>query len=316
MGLIVLLLTNIAFASDSIPLPTKTQIAWQDAELTALFSYDLHVFDGERYNQPKNRITPIKDQNIFNPSQLDTDQWISSFAAAGGKVALLTATHETGFALYQSDVNPYCMKALKFQDGKGDIVRDFVASCRKYNVKPGIYIGTRWNSFYGVYDFMVHNDGTQFAKNRQLHYNRMMEQMTEELMSRYGEIFMVWFDGGAHGPELGGPNILPIVEKYQKNIIFYHNTQRADIRWGGSESGRVSYPCWGTFPFPFSHSTRQKEIFKDDFKMLKEGDPNGKYYMPAMSDAPLRGYKGRHEWFWEPGDEAYIQPLENLMNMS
>jgi hypothetical protein len=143
----------------------------------------------------------------------------------------------------------------------------------------------------------------------------MMEQMTEELMSRYGEIFMVWFDGGAHGPELGGPNILPIVEKYQKNIIFYHNTQRADIRWGGSESGRVSYPCWGTFPFPFSHSTRQKEIFKDDFKMLKEGDPNGKYYMPAMSDAPLRGYKGRHEWFWEPGDEAYIQPLENLMNM-
>ena len=311
----LLMLTNVAFAGDSIPLPNPTQMIWQDAELTALFSYDLHVFDGERYNQPKNRITPIKDHNIFNPSQLNTDQWISSFAAAGGKVALITATHETGFALYQSDVNPYCMKALKFQDGKGDIVRDFVASCRKYNVKPGIYIGTRWNSFYGVYDFMVHSDSSQFARNRQVHYNRMMEKMTEELMSRYVEIFMVWFDGGAHGPELGGPNILPIVEKHQKNIIFYHNTQRADIRWGGSESGTVSYPCWGTFPFPFSHATRQKEIFKDDFKMLKEGDPNGKFYMPAMSDAPLRGYKGRHEWFWEPGDEEYIQPLENLMNM-
>jgi len=313
--LMMAIIVGIARAEDSIPLPTKTQIAWQDAELTALFSYDLHVFDGERYNQPKNRITPIKDQNIFNPSQLNTDQWISSFAAAGGKVALLTATHETGFAVYQSDVNPYCMKALKFQDGKGDIVRDFVASSRKYIVKPGIYIGTRWNSFYGVYYFKVHNDSSQFANNRQIHYNRMMEKMTEELMSRYGELFMVWFDGGAHGPEIGGPNILPIVEKYQKNIIFYHNTQRADIRWGGSESGTVSYPCWGTFPFPFSHSTRQKEIFKNDFKMLKEGDPNGRYYMPAMSDAPLRGYKGRHEWFWEPGDEEYIQPLENLMKM-
>ena len=148
--LMMAIIVGIVRAEDSIPLPTKTQIAWQDAELTALFSYDLHVFDGERYNQPKNRITPIKDQNIFNPSQLNTDQWISSFAAAGGKVALLTATHETGFALYQSDVNPYCMKALKFQDGKGDIVRDFVASCRKYNIKPGIYIGTRWNSFYGA----------------------------------------------------------------------------------------------------------------------------------------------------------------------
>jgi len=308
-------LASIAAAEDSIPLPNPTQMLWQDAELTALFSYDLHVFDGERYNQPKNRITPIKDHNIFNPTQLDTDQWIRSFAAAGGKVALLTATHETGFALYQSDVNPYCMKALKFQDGKGDIVRDFVVSCRKYNVKPGIYIGTRWNSFYGVHDFKVHNDSTQFARNRQIHYNRMMEKMTEELMSRYGELFMVWFDGGAHGPELGGPDILPIVEKYQKNIIFYHNTQRADIRWGGSESGKVSYPCWGTFPYPFSHSTRQKEIFKNDFKLLKEGDPDGKYYMPAMSDAPLRGYKGRHEWFWEPGDEGHVQPLDNLMEM-
>ena len=313
--LIMVVTTGVARSEDSIPLPNKTQMLWQDAELTALFSYDLHVFDGERYNQPKNRITPIIDHNIFNPTQLNTDQWIRSFAAAGGKVALLTATHETGFALYQSDVNPYCMKALKFQDGKGDIVRDFVSSCRKYNVKPGIYIGTRWNSFYGVHDFMVHNDSSQFAKNRQIHYNRMMEKMTEELMSRYGELFMVWFDGGAHGPELGGPNILPIVEKYQKNIIFYHNTQRADIRWGGSESGKMSYPCWGTFPHPFSHSAKQKEIFKNDFKLLKEGDPNGKYYMPAMSDAPLRGYKGRHEWFWEPNDEEHIQPLENLMEM-
>jgi len=134
--------------------------------------------------------------------------------------------------------------------------------------------------------------------------------MTEELMSRYGELAMVWFDGGAHGPELGGPDILPIVEKYQKNIIFYHNTQRADIRWGGSESGTVSYPCWGTFPYPYSHSTNQKEIFKDNFRLLKEGDPNGKYYMPAMSDAPLRGYNGRHEWFWEPGDEAHIFPSD------
>ena len=65
--------------------------------------------------------------------------------------AILTATHETGFALYQSDVNPYSMKALNFQDGKGDIVRDFVNSCRKYGIKPGIYLGTRWNSFFGVH---------------------------------------------------------------------------------------------------------------------------------------------------------------------
>lgn len=298
-----------------LPLPTQAQLDWQDAELAVLVSYDLHVFDGVKYNQAYNRITPIPDINIFNPEQLDTDQWIRSVKAMGAGIAILTATHETGFALYQSDVNPYCMKALKWKDGKGDIVRDFVNSCRKYGVRPGIYIGIRWNSFLGVHDFMMPKDGTKFQENRQAFYNKMCEGMTEELMSRYGDLVIVWYDGGGHGPELGGADILPIVEKYQKNIIFYHNSQRADIRWGGSESGMVSYPCWGTYPFPYSHSKSQDIIFRDNFKLLKTGDPEGKYYMPAMSDAPLRGYNGRHEWFWEPGDDAHVFPLEHLMKM-
>lgn len=302
-------------AQEKNPVPTQAQLEWQEAELTAVFHYDLHVFDGKKYNQGYNRITPIADVNIFHPTQYDTDQWIRCAKAMGAKIAILTATHETGFALYQSDVNPYCMKCLKWRDGKGDVVRDFVTSCRKYGIKPGLYIGIRWNSFLGVHDFMMPKDGSQFQTNRQAFYNRMCEGMTEELMSRYGDLAIVWYDGGGHGPELGGSDILPIVEKYQKNIIFYHNTQRADIRWGGSESGTVSYPCWGTYPFPYSHSKNQEVIFKDNNKLLKTGDANGDYYMPAMSDTPLRGYDGRHEWFWEPGDEKHIFPLANLMEM-
>jgi alpha-L-fucosidase len=297
-----------------IPIPTQAQLSWQNAELVAVFHYDLHIFDGEKYNQQKNRITPIADYNIFNPKNLDTDQWIKAIKDAGFKIAILTATHETGFALYQSDVNPYSLKAVKWRNGKGDIVKDFVESCRKYGVKPGIYIGIRWNSFYGVYDFMVNGDN-KFAENRQQYYNRMCEGMVEELMSQYGDLAIVWFDGGAHGPEMGGPDVLNTFEKYQSNCIFYHNSQRADIRWGGSETGTVPYPSWGTYPFPYSHSTNQEVVLKNNFQLLKEGDPNGKYYMPAMSDAPLRGYNGRHEWFWEPEDEAHIFPLENLMNM-
>ena len=299
---------NAEHIKNEVPIPSAAQLTWQDAELVAVFHYDLHVFDGKQYNQPKNHITPIEDYNIFNPQQLDTDQWIRSVKAMGAKIAIITATHETGFALYQSDVNPFCMKALRWKDGKGDIVRDFVNSCRKYGIKPGIYIGIRWNSFLGVHDFMMPNDGTQFQKNRQLAYNRMCEGMTEELMSRYGDLAIVWYDGGAHGPELGGADILPIVEKYQKNILFYHNSQRADMRWGGTETGTVNYPCWGNYP---TKTTRVKKPNKPN----RAGDPNGSYYIPAMSDAPLRGYNGRHEWFWEPGDEAHIFPLDNLMHM-
>lgn len=317
-GIVCIAILSVGFlkAQDKheMPVPTQAQLNWQNAELVAVFHYDLHVFDGVKYNQKMNRVTPVPDYNIFNPQKLDTDQWIKAAKDAGCKIAILTATHETGFALYQSDVNPYCLKAVKWRDGRGDIVKDFVESCRKYDVMPGIYIGIRWNAHLGIHDFKVSGDD-QFAENRQKYYNRMCEGMTEELMSRYGDLAIVWFDGGAHGPEKGGPDVLGIFEKHQQNCIFYHNTQRADIRWGGSESGTVPYPCWGNYPFHYSHSTNQEVIFKNNFKLLKEGDPDGKYYMPAMSDAPLRGYNGRHEWFWEPGDEEAVYPLEKLVDM-
>ena len=305
----------VSFAQDLIiPTPNPAQLAWQQAELGAVFHYDLHVFDGEKYRQngnSGNRTNPILDYQQFYPENLDTDQWIKAIKDAGFKFAILTATHETGFALYQSDVNPYCMKALKWKDGKGDIVRDFVNSCRKYGIKPGIYIGIRWNSFFGVYDFKVNGEG-EFQKNRQTYYNHMAEGMVTELCTRYGELFEIWFDGGASHPDLGAPDVLPIVKKYQPNCLFYHNNQLAEARWGGSESGTVPYPCWATFPNPYSHSG---DTQKDHLQLLKHGDPDGKYWMPAMSDAPLRGYNGRHEWFWEPGDEEHIFPLEHLMEM-
>ncbi len=149
------------------PIPNKAQLAWQKAELGAIFHYDLHVFDNKKYRQTGttgNRINPIANHQIFNPKHLDTDQWIKAIKKAGFKFALLTATHETGFALYPSDVNPYNVKTLKWKDGKGDIVRDFVNSCRKYGIQPGMYVGIRWNSFFGVHDFKVNGTG-EFQKN-------------------------------------------------------------------------------------------------------------------------------------------------------
>jgi alpha-L-fucosidase len=297
-----------------LPKPNAAQLAWQRAEMGAVFHYDLHVFDEKKYEQngtSSNRTNPVSDYQVFSPSKLDTDQWVKAVKNAGFKFAILTATHETGFALYQSDVNPYSLKALNWRYGKADIVRDFVNSCRKYGIKPGIYLGIRWNSFFGVHDFKVNGEG-DFQKNRQAYYNKMVEGMVTEICTNYGELFEIWFDGGASHPNLGAPDVLPIVKKYQPNTIFYHNHQLAEVRWGGSESGTVPYPCWATFPRPFSHSGDTTE---DIIELLKHGDPKGKHWMPAMSDAPLRGYNGRHEWFWEPNDEAHIFPLENLMEM-
>lgn len=290
--------------------PTASQIFWAESEWGVVFHYDLHVFDGKRYNQTQNRIHPIEDANLFQPTQLNTDQWIESIAAAGAKFALLTATHETGFGLWQSDVNPFCLKATSWRDGKGDVVADFVASCRKYGIRPGIYVGIRWNTHFGIHDFKVDSDNTQIT---QAEYRKMCEQMVEELCSCYGDIFMIWFDGGADNPHGNGPDVEPIVNRLQPACLFYHNTERADLRWGGSESGTVNYPCYSTFPTPYSHSNQSD--WKKHQKLLAQGDPDGAYWVPAMADTPLRGANGRHEWFWEPGDEDNILSTETLLDM-
>jgi alpha-L-fucosidase len=105
-----------------------------------------------------------------------------------------------------------------------------------------------------------------------------------------------------------------IISQYQPDCLFYHNVDRADFRWGGSESGKVGYPCWSTFPTPYSHSNKTYSQ-KGYESLLEHGDRDGNYWMPAMADTPLRGSNGRHEWFWEPGDENAIDPLSNLIDM-
>jgi len=201
--LAVIVLTLHIFSqsqNDPLPVPNERQLLWQEAELGVLFSYDLHVFDGEKYSQSHNRIHPIPDYQIFKPKHLDTDQWIQAAKTAGATFAILTVTHETGFALYQSDANPYCLKAVKWRDGKGDIVKDFVESCRKYDVKPGIYVGIRWNSFFGVHNFQVNGDG-EFREKRQEYYSKnVVREWSTELLHPLWRAFRDLVRWGCRSP--------------------------------------------------------------------------------------------------------------------
>lgn len=294
------------------PRPTETQVRWQEAEFGVVFHYDLHTCADGRYVQSRNRVEPFESTAHFTPDELDTDQWVAAAKAAGARFAIITASHETGFRLWQSDANPFSMGALEWGNGERDIVGEFHASCLRHGVLPGIYLGTRWNAKLGVYDFKV----TERSTITQEQYNRLIEAEVEEVCTRYGDWFEFWFDGGAHGPAQGGPDVLRIVEQHQPDAVFYHSLDRADARWGGSESGTVPYPCWATFPFPVTGAgeSARAEIAANGFELLKRGDPGGEHWLPAMSDAPLRGHGG-HEWFWEPGDERLIYPLQSLVDM-
>lgn len=112
------LMLTVQISTSDYRLQSPHQLKWYKAELGVIFHYDLHVFDNDKYNQTVNHINPVEDYNIFNPTELDTDQSICAAKDAGAKFAIITAIHETGFAIYQSDVIPYYLKALKCSAGR------------------------------------------------------------------------------------------------------------------------------------------------------------------------------------------------------
>lgn len=292
----------------NIPTPLPRQVAWQDYELGLLYHFDLDVYMPGGSHHERSRREKL-DANLFNPTKLNTDQWLEAAKAMGAKYAIFTATHHQGFLQWQSDAYPFGLRQIPWRNGKADIVEDFVESCRKVNIAPGIYIGIRFNAYWQVYNYKT-NAGKGDDVNQQRHYMRICEKMVEELCSRYGPLCEIWFDGGVITPEQGGPDVLPIVEKYQPDALFYHSLQRAEHRWAGSETGTTRYPCYSTMPTVASQIRAHTDP-KKRTTLLMHGDPDGKVWCPAMADAPIR----EHDWLWKPDREHRLQPLDKLVDM-
>jgi alpha-L-fucosidase len=292
----------------NIPVPTYPQLEWQDSELGLIFHFDISItaknFNGD------NDIRETFNPKDYNPRKLDTDQWLKAAKAAGATYATFVATHFCGFLQWQSDLYPYGLKQAAWKNGKGDIVADFVESCYKYNIRPGLYLSTNNNAYWQVHNHYV-DWGKGKGTAKQMEFNRICEGMVEELCSRYGRLLQIWFDAGNKTPVEGGPDVLPIFEKYQRNGIFYSSTKRADFRWVGNELGFADYPCWATMP----NAAKLSHTSPEWGKYLGTGDPNGTIWSPAMVDTPLRGTNGAHSWFWKPGQENGIYSLEQLMQI-
>ena len=291
----------------AITIPTPAQVRWQDCEIGLIYHFDLPIASGNfaPNNTYRKRIEPAK----YNPKQLDTDQWIEAAKAVGAKYAVFTATHFSGFMQWQSDLYPYGVKQSKWRDGKGDVVADFVASCRANGILPGIYFSTHRNIYWNVWGHYV-DGGEGRGTEQQQKFNRVAERMTEELCSRYGELVQIWYDAGVKTPAEGGPDVLPIFEKHQPNSVFYHNRQRSDHRWVGNEDGFANDPCWARMPGgdEVSHNSEKWK------RVLNCGDANGSVWSPAMVDVPFRGHNV-HNWFWAPGQDENVYPLDELVEM-
>jgi len=285
--------------------PLPRQVVWQDCEVGAIFHFDMPLFADGGWS-PRKAIHQTWDPDRYRPEKLDIDQWVAAAKAMGAGYAVFTATHFNGFLQWQSDAYAYGVRQAAWRGGKADLVRDFVESCRRAGIRPGIYLSCFRNAYWKVDRYRV-NYGK--GGERQAEFARTCERMVEQLCSRYGPLVQIWFDAGLISPEDGGPNVLPIVDKHQPNMVFYHSPERREHRWIGNEAGFAGYPCWATMPGIDTAEAAHKGRLKDGRKLLLHGDPDGRLWSPGMVDAPLRG----HHWCWKPGTEGTIESLDTLL---
>jgi alpha-L-fucosidase len=272
--------------------------------LGVVYHFDLPVYLPGGWTATRKTLDP----RLYNPARLDTDQWLELARAMGARYAIFTATHFNGFLQWQSDVYPYGLKQAAWRGGKGDLVADFVESCRRCGIEPGIYLSCHRNAYWNVWGHRV-NWGK--GGDRQADFARIGERMTEELCSRYGPLVELWYDAGLLHPKDGGPDVLPVVERHQPDVVFYHSPQRRDHRWIGNESGVAGDPCWATMPDLDSAEKAHHRRIPNARELLFHGDPNGTLWSPAMCDPPMR----EHDWFWRPDSEHKLHSLESLIAM-
>jgi len=261
------------------------------------FHFDIPVFtEGGEGDWPRQGNL---DPSIYNPAKLNTDQWMEVAKAMGANYTVFVAKHCTGFLSWQSDLYPYGVKQSKWRDGKGDVVRDYVNSCRKSGIKPGLYCSVSANARMNVNNPGLVNFGKGGDDKKQAEYVRICEQMVTELWGNYGPLTYVWFDGGALPPDKGGPDLVPILKRLQPHAVAFHgppDTPAGNTRWPGNENGMTTYPNWSTVRKPGAEGA---------------GDPTGTIWQPPECDAPLR----KHDWFWHPNAEHKIRSVEELVEM-
>lgn len=287
--------------------PSERQLEWADMEVGVIIHHLMDIYNPEYKGCKTAGVRKHMPPSIFAPMQLDTDQWIAAAKAAGAKYAVLVANHCTGFSLWPTRVNDYSIVGSPWKGGKGDIVGDFVASCKKYGLKPGLYYSTGCNGYYDINDSVARPGMPGYAE-----YVKCVEAQLTELWTWYGDMFEIWFDGGTIPKEQGGPDAAGLLERYQPNAICFQGPvgHRHNVRWVGNERGLAPKNCWA--------ATNNGEAAFDgtfDVEEAGVGDPDGKYWWPAENDMGNRrqdAFGGG--WGWREGERDKVYTPEELLD--
>lgn len=275
------------------PRPTKEQLAWQRDELALFLHFGVNTFTDREWGDGK------EDPSIFNPSSLDAGQWARTARAAGARAMILTAKHHDGFCLWPTATTKHSVASSPFRGGHGDVVREFVDACRANQLKAGLYLSP-WDRNAAVY-----GDGPR--------YNEFYWQQLTELLTQYGRIDEVWFDG-ANGEGPNGkkqtydwPRTWALVKTLQPHAIMFSDAGPG-VRWIGNENGVAGETNWSTVdpavvPVPGTAGAAAT-------RMMQQGDPNGSVWRPGETDVSIRP-----GWFHHPAEDARVRSVDNLVSL-
>ena len=278
--------------------PSGRQLAFMQHPFYAFVHFSPNTYTGLEWGDGR------EDPAIFNPAELDCDQWVAAIKSAGMDGLVLTAKHHDGFCLWQTDMTAHSVRSSPWRGGQGDVVREAAEACRRGGIRFGFYLSP-WDRNCPLY-------GTEA-------YNDFYRAQLTELLTRYGEIFYVWFDGACgEGPDgrkqvYDFDSYIALIRKYQPNACIFHDAG-PDVRWIGNESGTARHAEWMVMPHELCyHAEKQTD------GPLVPGDLTGIYntwdslgereivqhsegltFCPAETDMSIRP-----GWFWHENEEPH-----------
>ncbi len=306
--------------------PTENQLAALHNEYIAFIHFGPNTFTRREWG------TGMEDPKVFDLKNLDTDQWCETMKAAGMKMVILTVKHHDGFVLWQSRYTTHGIMSSPFQDGKGDVLRDLSASCQKYGLKLGIYLSPadlfQIESPDGLYGNLSKYTkrtiprevpGRPFANQTKFEfevddYNEYFLNQLFELLTEYGPIYEVWFDG-AHPKRKGGQRYnytawKELIHKLAPQAVIFG---REDVRWCGNEAGQTRDTEWNVITYPHNPDTATVFVDMMDKDLgSREVLYKAKYlhYQQAETNTSIR-----EGWFYRDDTHQKVRSADDVFDI-
>lgn len=292
---------EIAPPEPVLPVPSEAQMDWHEMELIAFIHFTTNTFTNKEWGYGD------ESPSIFDPTELDVDQWMTTLKEAGFKGVILTAKHHDGFSLWPSEYTEHDVANSPYKNGEGDIVKEVSEAAREHGLKFGVYLSP-WD-----------RNRADYGEASYIEYYR---NQLEEIFTNYGPVFEMWFDGANGGDGYyGGANETRTIDRQtyydwpttidfvrdlqpEPQVLFFSDAG-PDIRWVGNEHGWVSETNWYTIN---NDTLYAGQAGIND--LLSTGEPHGKQWIPAEVDVSIRP-----GWFYHPEEDDEVKSPEKLFEI-